>query len=393
MKWTNPSKWSRINIDQILFFSSMILFLIAAAYLAKGFYNLTIDNNDGARDLFERWQEQQYIYQRQYPYFARQGSVNVIPSIGPIRSGGYPPWAFFTGFLFFPNIPWEATRIYHALLNFISLGIVGVFAYRVGLPYGKSKALFSLGASLAVSSNCTTLNNGQYGLIINAMLIGVFWGIKHRKQTWAGLLLALAMTKPNISAFYFFIPFVYRQFNAIIVFLIYLIFGSIFISTIVRLYPLEMMADLFQQFKFFVASGSSGISTLKSIGFDPIIAMVILGGFGIIAMIAIFRLCSACSLLTLFASASVIGRIVTYHRIYDNVMLIFLLLAVMEIAWIKMDKLSFFMMLGVGLSLWLPAQVLELNYGLSNLISSGIWLTALGYTIVQDRRIRYWANL
>lgn len=163
---------ARFNQETILLILSIILILLSLAYFTKGFYSLTI-NSSGAKDLSERWQEQQYIYQGQYPYDVRKESPHIDLEIGAITSGGYPPWAFFTGFIFLLGISWELTCLYYALLNIISILILAIFAYRIGYPYGKSKALFSIPASLATSSYVTTLKNGQYG-IINALLIRMF---------------------------------------------------------------------------------------------------------------------------------------------------------------------------------------------------------------------------
>jgi hypothetical protein len=52
---------SRFNL--ILSLLTIMLLILSLAYLFKGFYTLGIDQNPvAARDLFERWKEQQYIY-------------------------------------------------------------------------------------------------------------------------------------------------------------------------------------------------------------------------------------------------------------------------------------------------------------------------------------------
>lgn len=387
MKHSNPHKPSQLNLDNCLDILSIILFLIGIVYLAKGFYNLTLDQNEGARDLMERWQEQQYIYHRQYPYYARQGSENIIPEIGSIGSGGYFPWSFFTGFFLIPKISWEATRFYHAFLNLLSLVILGLFSYHIGLPYGRSKALFSLAASLAVSSNCTTLNNGQYGLIINALLIIFFEGIKRYKHGWTGLILGLAMVKPNISALYFFILIIYRRFQTISSFLIYIIGGSIFVAWIVRTSPFKMIGEIFQQSNYFAGRGNSAVNYFIKFGLSPSAAVLVLGGSAILITLIIFYFCRSYSLLTLFAIASVMGRIATYHKFYDNVMVIFLLLAVLKMTWIKPHKFNFIILLLVGLSLWLPAKIIQFKADYGTAIQFIIWLFALGYLLFQEKKI------
>ena len=105
--------------QKIIFILMITLLILSLLYLSKGFYNLMFEQSRfGARDLFERWKEQQYIYLKTYPYNLNPSKIN--PKLGKVWSGGYPPWAFFTGFFFFPNITWSLTRYYHGLLNLAS---------------------------------------------------------------------------------------------------------------------------------------------------------------------------------------------------------------------------------------------------------------------------------
>jgi hypothetical protein len=387
MKYQTSNKFDQVNFDKLLFILSVVLFVIAAIYLTKGFYILLLSSDQvNPQDLFTRWQEQQYIYHQQYPYYARVGSKNIIPEIGPIISGGYFPWSFFTGFFLVPNISWPLVRIYYTFLNIICLVIIGFFSYNVGLPYGKPKALFCLAASLAISSNCTILGVGQYGLIINGFLVGFFLAIKHYKYSWSGLFLGMAMIKPNISALYFFILMARRGFTGIIVFLIYLIFSSLFISLAVKVDVLKMIEEVFSQTKYFATTGSSTINYFVSFGIDTSSAVLISGIVAMLISMIIFYLCRSYDLLTLFAIAGVIARVSTYHLNYDNVMLIFLLLAIIKMTLIKPDKLNFLVMLVVGFSLWMPARTINFHTAYITSIQFSIWLFALGYLMFQEKQ-------
>ena len=275
-----------------------------------------------------------------YPYDVTKDSPNIIPEIGAINSGGYPPWAFFTGFIFFPPISWQLTRFYHLLLNILSILVLAVFAYQIGLPYGKSKVLFTLTACLAVSSHKSTLAMGQYGIIINALLIIMFWLIQRNKNIWAGLIFAIAMVKPNISAPYFLILVIHKRIKAILAFSLYITFGSLNIWIITKLTLIYMLNKILEQSKHFADKGYSAIHAFTALGFDPRQATVFLGIIGILAITIIIYLCRNYSLLNLFAICSVIGRICVYHRIYDNLMLIFLLLAIIKITFDNPNKLN-----------------------------------------------------
>ncbi len=369
--------------ERILFIISILLIFVSFIYFALGFYDLLI-TKDRAFDLFSRWQEQQYIYRGLYPYDAMKGSPNIIPEIGAIDSGGYPPWAFFTGFVFFPPISWELTRFYHLILNIVSILVLAVFAYQIGLTYGKSKALFTLTACLAVSSHKSTLEMGQYGIILNALLILVYWLIQKNKNILAGLIFGIAMVKPNISAPYFLILIIHQRFKAILSFSVYIIFGSLNIWIITKLTPVYMINKILNQSKHFADKGYSGIHAFTALGFDPKQATILLGIIGILTIAIIAYLCRNYSLLNLFAICSVIGRVCTYHRIYDNLMLMFLLLAIIKITFDNLNKLNILFLTLVSLSLWLPAIIIDFaNLELAQIL---IWIAALGHILIQGRR-------
>ena len=372
--------------QKTLFLISLLLILISFIYFSLGFYDLLINKNR-AFDLFSRWQEQQYIYRGLYPYDAMKGSPNIIPEIGVIDSGGYPPWAFFTGFMFLPPISWELTRLYHVILNIVSIFVLAIFAYQIGITYGKSKALFTLTACLAVSSHKSTLEMGQYGIILNALLILTFWLIQKNKNIWAGLIFGIAMIKPNISAFYFLILIIQRRYQAILSFSLYIILGSINIWIITKLTPIYMLNKIFKQSKYFAHKGYSGIHAFTALGFDPKQATLFLGIIGILFITIIIYFCRNYSLLNLFAICSVIGRVCTYHRIYDNLMLVFLLLAIIKITFEKPNKLNIFFLSLVSLSLWLPAIFID-SFKLE-FIQIIIWLIALGHILIQGRQKNY----
>jgi hypothetical protein len=219
-----------LNPEKIIVFWSICLLGLGLFDLSRGFYHLLFIDN-AAEDLFSRWQEQQYIYRGLYPYDVRLGSPYVAPEIGAIRSAGYPPWAFFAGFIFLPPLSWEFTRIYYAFLNLISLAVLLRFAYQIRI-------------------------------------------IKDSKS--------------------------------------------------------------------FANLGYSGINIITNFGIDPRMATLILSCAATLVTLMIFYIWRNYSLLTLFATASVIGRFWGYHRIYDDIMLIFLLLALLEVTFKNPHKLNIF---------------------------------------------------
>ncbi len=377
--------WKKLDFSGKLYILSGFLLLISVAYLGKGFYYLLLDNQEGTIDLYLRWQEQQYFYHGHYPYFAREGSDLVIREIGPITSGGYLPWSFFSGVLFFPPISYPLTRLYHVFLNLISLSVLALFSYNLGKIYHKSYALFAMAATLAISSNCTTLKNGQYGLIINAFLIGCYIFIQKNKHSWAGLFLGIAMIKPNISAFYFLIPLSQKKLTSVLLFFLYLIFATVYILGITETNPLLMLINFSQQVSFFTAKGNSVVNLLLPLGIPGNYATLILGLVGIIICLSIFYFYRNYSLLTLFAIASVMGRMCFYHYDYDNLMLVFLLLAMLELTFKYPHKLNMIVLFIVGISLWIPPTAVTFFAFYQGKLQFIIWGLAAVYLLISQK--------
>ncbi len=375
--------------QKIIFCLSLILTLLCLAYFTRGYYHLII-RKIGAGDLYVRWQEQQYIYRGLYPYDITKGSSFIDPKIGAITSGGYPPWAFFSGFIFFPPISFELTRWYHALLNTISLVILAIFAYQIGKPYGKLKTWFTVVACLSISSNSTTLGLGQYGIIVNALLIGMFWLLKRNYNLSAGLFLGLALVKPNISALYFFIIIIRKKFNAVLACCLYIFIASSIIGMITQVSPIYMIEKMITVSKYYVNTGYSGINVITNFGINPLVATIFLAVLATAVIIRIFYLFKDNSLLFFFALAAVIGRLCTYHLAYDNVMLVFLLLAVINLTLNKPNKPNILILTLVLLSLSLPIRATDLP--LAGIVQSIIWIAAFFYILICQKQFKQSGN-
>lgn len=364
---------------------TLILGLLCLAYLARGFYVLTLYPG-GAKDLHARWQEQQYIYRGIFPYFATRNSPLVDPSLGPILSSGYFPWSFFAGFLLLPSIPFEMLRWYYALLNLLSIGVTAIFAYQIGRPYGKLEAWFTVSACLAFSSYSVTLGNGQYGIIINALLIGMFWLLQKKQDVLAALFLGVALLKPTISALYFFVLVIRRKFTAIAALCLYLAATSWIISVLVKVSPISMIKNVVGVSANYAHTGYSSINVLLRLGIPPMAA--ILGSiiiFGAITL-ALFSLFNGSSLIFLFAVASLGGRVGTYHLVYDNVMLIFLALALIQLTLGIPKRSNILILTLLLLSLVIPSRFTDPSY--AQLIQTVIWLAAFFHLLINQKHFK-----
>lgn len=368
-----------INQKKLLSIFSFFLVILAVSSLSVGFYYLAF-HEAIPMDLRVRWVEQQYIYREYYPYPIGDSEPFVIPEIGPVNSGGYFPWSFFSSIMFFPPLSLEITRFYHLFLNLGGLVILGTFAYQVGAKYGRKEAIFSVAAALAINGHIRTLVIGQYGIIINALLILMFWLLQRDRNKLAGLVYGIALLKPNISALFFFILVLQRRYWAIITCLGYVGLGTLIIWRVTATNPVEMVMTVFRQSKSFADQGSSSVNFLVALGLNPDQAVLLLAPVAMAIVLLLFYQFRFSPLLTQFAIATVIGRVSTYHRNYDDLMVVFLLLALIDLGFRSPKLIHSLALALVAISLYLPARftVIELVAN-AQLI---IWFCGLVYLIL-----------
>jgi len=138
--------------------------------------------------------------------------------------------------------------------------------------------------------------------------------------------------------------------------------------------------------QYYVNSGYSGINVLTNFGINPLMATMLLAVLATAIIIGIFYLFKDNSLLFFFAIVSVMGRLWTYHLIYDNVMLIFLLLALINLTFNQSNKSNILILTLVLLSLSLPAKVTDLPF--AQIIQSTIWIVGFFYLLICQKQFK-----
>lgn len=356
--------------------SALIVLCIALTvatftYWGRGLSFLTLAAADPT-DLHQRWVDQRYILAGRNPYdvffvtpkaaFARRPMWNYrdaqpLPHVPAPTTGGYPPWAFFLGiFLYFP--PWPAVRIYFAAVNVAAGAFMFAFGFRLGLGHGRLPAIALALCCTGLGAASTTLGLGQYGIVIVAMLMASLWLLQGNHRLWAGVALGLAATKPTISAL-FGLPFLaQRQWTAIGGLAIYLLIADTAIWLLTKTNPIEMTLQMLRAGagQPYMQVGYGPMNLLMSAGLPQSVALPLTAAtFGLTAAIVTWLWAKSPSL-NQYAIAAVAGRLWTYHQLYDNLMLVFLLLALGDLALRTGSKLHWFGFVAVGISLWAPGR-------------------------------------
>jgi hypothetical protein len=354
-----------------LWAGAALLLAGAVAYHAKGFKLLFGDG--GGDDFHQRWIELRYVAKGQNPYDvyyyryhngakpwsdARDGRLDA--AIGAPDDGGYPPWAFVTGWLFlWPS--WPLALWYYVFLSLAAVAVIGCWAATLapeGAGWGGKTFLFA--AAAAISAYGTTLQVGQYGTIVVAFIAASLWLLSLQRgrlgDVLVGVLLGVAMLKPTIAGPFFLVLLVKRRWVAAAACLLYVTVAAGLVWALTATNPIEMCLQMTASAADYIADSQGLVGPLLTLGLSRKLVTPVLAAGVLLPAIALMWTFRRRSLPTLFAVAAVAARFWSYHKGYDNGMMVFLLAPLLA-AWLREPR-NFLLGAGaflVGASLWMPA--------------------------------------
>jgi hypothetical protein len=328
-------------------------------------------------------------YSRPLPESSRDRRID--PDIGPLYfwEGTYPGWSYFTAAAFVLPTNWQFTRIYFCFVNALALAATAVWAYRLGRPHSVAGGIFLAASALAIFANYRALNRGQYGLIVNGLLIGVYVLMEKHKPTAAGFLYGLAAIKPHSSALLAIVFLVRKQWKLLAVTVGYVAFASLCVWALSKTNPLEMLKQAIDAGMTRGSDGGSSslLSLLLKLNVHRTVATRVSAVVGLVSTATIAWIWRKATTLSLFAMAATIGRLWTYHHSYDNVMLVFLVVALGEAFLMRYSNSMAFAFFIVGVSLWTPDRFIPGGHSLPVQIAQMIsWLVGLAILLASDPR-------
>ncbi len=346
-----------------------LLTVLAAVYLARGLWNLAMDD-PSAGDLRMRWSAQRYVFERQNPYDVQahvwtlqegreppvtERRVEPRSDLGAPGIVGDPPWAFVSGALLFAP-GWPAVRWTYAALNLLALGGIGRWAWKQGRPFGWRGAWLLSASALALGAHSTTLGVGQTGTIVVALLAAALMLEERGKSAGSGFLVGVANLKVNVAA-PFLLPFLARRrVTALGAAAAYWTVSSCLVWWWIETDPVECLRQMLWGASILEEADAGVLSLLARAGVGgPLAVAVLAGGTCCLGWWILRRLVDRPPLVA-FAVACVVARLWTYHRVYDNVLLVFLLVA-LGVAFLRERSARYACgFLAVGFSLWTPTR-------------------------------------
>ncbi len=156
---------------------------------------------------------------------------------------------------------------------------------------------------------------------------------------------------------------------------VYLLLGSLIIGYVIKTNPIEMLGQMVRSSATFQESGYSlnNLLELFGMGIQPATKLAALASLSL-AMGILFLWRSA-SMLTHYAIVALATRAWCYHRLYDNLILVFILLELGLIAWRTRSRLAFWSFILFGITLWAPGRIIHVRH--SMIVQWMIWIEGL----------------
>lgn len=381
-----------------LFAGTAVLALLGTIYLVHGLMAVTAEDYEGG-DLQWRWKEQVYVWHGINPYdiskltrglplwpseAARLRSVDRNDYV-PIGASGYPPWAFFTGMAFVPAGDFTVTRYLFLTWSLAALCLTLAWVYLLSKRHGVAGAVFLTASVFAMAAIDSTLRLQQYGLLLNVLLVVLLLSEERKQALPAGLAFALALTKPSFTGLDAFLLLFRGRFVGLAVTAAYIVVASFVIGHMTRTNPLEMIHQMIAQSSDTARGGIGPLQVAIDHGAPYAATNMIFGLTGLGTSCALMYIYRSASPLTLLSIAAVIGRLATYHRQYDNVMLMFPLVALGLLMLERMNVRRTVGFLIFGTSLWAPLRYSDYS-DLVQLVLALIWIGGLCEILAQSDR-------
>jgi hypothetical protein len=355
---------------QLVLACALALCGLGAAYQVKGNVDLIVGQSPGsAIDLRNRDVEQAYFTAGKDPH--------------DFMLGSQPPWGYEFGLLLtWPE--WPAVRAYFALLNLIALAFLMWWAYHLPRDATPEARLLLMSAVGAFGGSCTATEVGQVSIIATALLAGALVCDRVGRPYLCGILVALAMIKPTIAASFAIALIITARYRAAAAAALYGALASGVTWIVTGASPMHMLEQMAAGATTFISDGTFGLVDMASrVGLSPAatVALPLLVAVPGLVLMGIVRP----SLPLAFAVASVWGRLWTYHKSYDDLMLVFVLVPLGACALGRLpSRAALAAFVAMGALAWIPGRLLALVE--VQMLQLAVWPLALGVLVALSRQ-------
>ena len=258
---SHPSRSRRRPAGHWLILAGLLLLLIAGQSFAT--YTVFTSKFPGGNDFFVYWLGgREYLLHGTNPFDPAVAEKIQLAVFGrPVQPGdkdqAYFAYPFYSLYFSWPlsllPYPW-ARAIWMTLLQFMLLAVTGL---SITLARWRPPA-WLLGLTLLwgilLYNGARAIILGQFSILVTLALLLALWAIEHRRDGWAGVLLAVTTIKPQLVILLLIFLFVWalfrRRWRVIGGFVISMLFLMVSSILLVPTWPLDFVLNAIAYAKF-----------------------------------------------------------------------------------------------------------------------------------------------
>ena len=346
----NKSKLQTILLTAL----SILLFAVGTAYFAKGLRLSWGHDNDG--DMRALWKQYSFFEQGIYPH---RRVAEAAGFAGVKGHAVYPPYAYplLAGCFWAPN--YTAARAVYQVLTLAALGLLMWYGAKQLDFAGRPAALLGAALPFAISGNGSAVSLGQFTIICVGFLALQIILLERNRPALAGVCWAIAMLKPQIALPFGVLFLLGPHWRGALA-------GGMTLATLTafafwwtNVDPRDFWTQgvVGHRLKFVATTAYGSGLWVGAWGLNPqkatLLGVGIAGAFGVLLLMT--RVREKFNLQTAAALAAVMAMTLFYHRPYDNLLLVFLLLPLVAAAFRERSLLLSAASAALGVILYFPA--------------------------------------
>jgi hypothetical protein len=353
---------------------AVILFVGGTAYLTNGIHRSWTADND--RDMRMLWDQYSLFEQGVYPH---RGVAEAAGMTGVRGHSIYPPYAYplLAGCFWPPSF--AAARVLYQLLSVAALGLLMWYGARRSGFTGRPAAGLGAAIPFAFAGNCSALALGQFTIIAIGFLLLQMLLLQRDRSGLAGLCWACAMIKPQIALPFAVLFLIKPQWRGMITGGATLLALTAFALWWTQVDPRNfwMHGVVGHRLKFVETTGYGAGLWIGALNVNPqratLLGLGLVAGFGLALLFA--RVRGKFTLETAAAVAAVLAMTLFYHRHYDSLLYVFLLLPLVALAFERKTLLAFAAPALLALTVYVHPGLIDRLDRLDRISPAIDWLT------------------
>ncbi|MBM3955634.1 MAG: DUF2029 domain-containing protein [Planctomycetes bacterium] len=334
------------------------LLLLALAMAAKGVWSTWMIG--GEIDMDARYVEYSSFRRGIYP---NRFVEKEIPADFKVPYSVYPPYSLAMFAMFFEPFGRIQGRLFIQLTSLVALVAIGAYGRHLLRDGGPAVAALGAVAAAAISGNSNAIALGQSSIMLCGAVLMQIIALERGRPIAAGAWWALAMLKPQMGLPFIVLFLVRREWRGLATGIGILAGLSLGACLWTGISPLAIAKYWLAKMGMRFVDTTSLADTLASALGVPARWFHLSFAALMVAIPVLIprRLLDSVRAEPLFAAAiaAPIGRLVLYHRFYDNVMLFPLMFAMLTSVVARPSTRSLALAVAMGLSLWVPQVLVE----------------------------------